>query len=110
MGDFGIRISKDGKNVLDPPTEATKKDFVFLSESNTPKVFYSGFLEEAIPFGGVSYEHNLGYVPMFFLFEVDSVSNPTFFRSADMAGGSTTTTITGQLISYAYLIILQEGS
>ena len=112
MGDFGIRISKDGKNVLDPPTEATKKDFVFLSESNTLKVFYSGFIPTTgtPPTVSGSYTHNLGYIPLFFVFDADSPPSPTFFRAADVGGVATTTVIETQLVDNPYVIIFEEGS
>lgn len=106
---YGIRISKDNVDVTQELTDANAKDFVFASDKNSPKVIYSGFLESSSPFDNVTYTHNLGYIPMFFLFEVDSITSPTFYRSADVAASATTTTITGQLMQYAYLIVLQEG-
>lgn len=105
---YGIRISKDGIDATKPLTEANKKDFVFISDSNSPKVVFSGFLEGSV-FTGVSYDHNLGYIPMFFLYSVDSVTTPTtytFVRNAH----ATTTSIAVSSIANAYLIILKEGN
>lgn len=110
MGNFGIRISKDGINANTSVTSANKKDFAFISDESSPKVYYAGFLNSGSPFGDVTYTHNLGYYPMFFLYETDSITTPTFYRAADVVASTTTTTITGQLMQYAYLIILVEGS
>ncbi len=110
MADFGIRISKDGFDANILPTDSTKKNFVYLSEESSPKVYYAGFLEGESELVGVSYTHNLGYVPLFFLFATDSATTPTFYRAAGSNASATTTTITGNLMQYAYLIILVEGS
>ena len=110
MGNFGIRISKEGKSVMTALEESNKKDFVFLSEADSPKVYYAGFLEGVSEEAGVSYTHNLGYVPMFFLFSTDSIVTPTFYRAASSAASATTTTIDGYFMQYAFLIILSEGS
>lgn len=108
MGDFGIRISEAGFDVNTTPTSTNKKNFVYLSDENTPKVYYAGFLTAADPFSGMSYEHNLGYVPMFFFFLTDSATNPTYFTYVNAV--SSTTTITQSIGGYGYLIILIEGS
>lgn len=110
MADFGIRISKEGFDASIAPTSSTKKNFVYLSDESSPKVYYSGFLEGESELAGVSYTHNLGYVPLFFLFATDSVTTPAFYRAAGSVASATTTTITGNLMQYAYLIILVEGS
>jgi hypothetical protein len=105
----GIRISKSGVDATKVLTEANKKDFVFLSDENSPKVYYAGFLQEASPgLNMVEYTHNLGYVPMFFLFATDSLT-PTFYRAAGSVASATTTKIEGGFMNYAYLIILKEG-
>ena len=108
MGDFGIRISKDGVDVKTTLTDANKKDFVFLSEESSPKVYYAGFLTGSG--SGVSYSHNLGYVPMFFMFEVDSTTVPSYYRAVGSMATSTTTVIEEPFIEKAYLIILNEGN
>lgn len=110
MADFGIRISEEGFDVNTTLTSTNTKDFIFLSDSSSPKVYYAGFLEGESELAGVSYTHNLGYVPMFFLFATDSITAPTFYRAAGSVASATTTTITGNLMQYAYLIILNEGT
>jgi len=108
MGNFGIRISEEGFDVNTPLTATNKKDFVFLSEEGSPKVYYAGFLEGTFPVG-VSYTHNLGYVPMFFLYSTDSVTEPTYFSLVRNAH-ATTTQVVMSIFEYAYLIILVEGN
>lgn len=109
MADFGIRISQEGVDVNTPLTETNKKDFVFLSDQGSPKVSYAGFVEADDEFSGITYTHNLGYVPIFFMFLVDSISTPTYFRATSNTVSSTTT-ITQFPGMYAYLIILEEGN
>ena len=74
MADYGIKISKDGFDVLAVPTEATKKNYIILDTTAAHKVFYKGYVTAG------SYTHSLGYKPMFFVFQVDSTSSPTYFR------------------------------
>ena len=110
MADFGIHISKEGFDANTTPTETNKKDFVYLSGDDSPKVIYSGFITgTGFPASG-SFTHNLGYVPLFFLFATDSTTSPTYFKSADILASATTTTIYTNLETYTYLIILQEGN
>lgn len=109
MGDFGIRISKEGYDVNTTLTSTNAKDFVYLSDENTPKVYYAGFLEAPDEFSAMTYVHNLGYVPMFFLFTTDSITNPTYFAPTENTVSSTTT-ISQFPGTYGYLIILIEGS
>ena len=42
--EYGIRISKENIDAQKTLTETNKKDFVFISDSNSPKVYYSGFV------------------------------------------------------------------
>ena len=105
---YGIRISKDGVDANTTPTATNKKDFVFLSDDGSPKVIYAGFLEGEDPFSGATYTHNLGKVPMFFLFVVDSVVNPTLYTPLSVGTKATTTEIS-TWVQYSYLIILNEG-
>jgi len=105
----GIRISKDNIDANKALTETNKKDFVFLSDSNSPKVYYSGFIEGVDPFSGMTYTHNLGYVPMYFMFVTDSVTNPTFY-SATRNTLASTSVILETIGQYGYLMILKEGS
>jgi len=106
---YGIRISKSGIDVTQSLTDSNAKDFVLTYDKDSPKIIYAGFVATTgFPPTG-SYTHNLGYVPLFFVFETDSSTSPTYFRSADVGGTATTTTIDIQLISNPYIIILQEG-
>ena len=105
---YGIRISKDGVDVKKELTSANKKDFVFLSDEGSPKVYYAGFLEGEDMFSGATYTHNLGKVPMFFLFVVDSVTSPTAYTPMSRGTKATTTDIS-TWVQYSYLIILNEG-
>ena len=102
MADYGIKISKDGFDVLDVPTEATKKNFIVLDDTQSNKVFYKGFVTAG------SYTHSLGYLPQFFVFETDSASSPTWFRPA-LNARSTTTQIVN-IPNPSYIIIFYEGS
>lgn len=105
---YGIRISKDNIDANKTLTETNKKDFVFLSDTNSPKIYYSGFLEAEDPFSGMTYTHNLGYVPMYFMFVTDSVTNPTFY-SATRDTLASTSVILETIGQYGYLMILKEG-
>lgn len=98
----GIRISKDGIDVNKALTETNKKDFVFLSDEPSVKVYFAGFT----PAGG-DYTHNLGKVPMFFGFTT-SDSGGTHYTAIRLIR-STTTQITSDYVSSIYLIILNEG-
>jgi hypothetical protein len=105
---WGIRISEDDFDVKTTPTSSNKKRFVFLSDDNSPKVLYAGFLEEASPGAGITYTHGLGYVPMHFLFIVDSISSPTYFQASNNVKSSTSAITSTS--SKVYLIILVEGT
>ena len=108
MGNFGIRVSKEGVNVSIVPTDSTKTNYTYLSTDNNPTIYYAGFAEESsLGAEDASYVHNLGKIPIFFVFVVDSVTNPTYFRPINAY--STTTTIYTEE-SYIYIIILREGS
>jgi hypothetical protein len=109
MGNFGIRISKDGIDAGTTLTDANKKDFIFISDESSPKVYYAGFVEGEDPFSGMTYTHNLGYVPMYFMFVTDSVTNPTFY-SATRNTLASTSVILETIGMYGYLIILNEGN
>lgn len=106
---YGVRISKDGIDATKALTSTNIKDFVFLSDKDSPKVYYANFVESESVFDPIVYTHNLGYVPMFFLFMVDSTSNPTYYQ-AMLNTVSSTTAITQFPGQYAYLMILKEGS
>lgn len=108
MADFGIRISQEGVDVNTPLTETNKKDFVFLSDEGSPKVSYAGFVEADNEFSAITYTHNLGYVPLYFLFLVDSTSTPTYYAPVINTLASTTV-ITQYPGMYAYVMVLEEG-
>ena len=107
--EYGIRISKENIDAQKALTETNKKDFVFISDSNSPKVYYSGFVEGEDSLSGITYTHNLGYVPMYFMFITDSATNPTFYRATrdTLASTSVIHEDNGQ---YGYFIILKEGN
>lgn len=107
MADFGIRVSEEGFDVKTTPSDVNKKRFIFLSDDKSPIIYYAGFLEETSPGAGVSYSHNLGRHPLYFMFYVDSVSNPTYYQAIK---ASTTTTTISSTYERAYVIILNEGS
>lgn len=107
--EHGIRISKDGVDAQTTLSETNKKDFVFLSDSDSPKVYYAGFIEGEDPFSGMSYTHNLGYVPIYFMFVTDSVTNPTYY-SATRNTLASTSIILETIGQYGYLMILKEGN
>jgi len=107
---FGINISKEGFDAKTEPTSTNKKNYQFLSEDNSPKVYYAGFLTAPDIFTGVSYTHDLGYVPMFFLYAVDSVSTPTYYTLAGSMATASTTNIEAPFVEYGYLVILLEGN
>ena len=107
MADFGIRVSKDGIDASTPPTDATKKNFTFVSTDKSPVVYYSGFSEEPTPGAGASYTHNLGKIPIFFIFSVDSTTSPTYYGAE--TGYSTTTAIYSEAAKI-YIIILNDGT
>lgn len=68
-----IRISKEGVDVEQTVTETNKKDFVILDTTEADKLLFAGIVE------GTAYTHNLGYVPWFRVFTVDSATTPTEF-------------------------------
>lgn len=101
MNDYGIKISKEGFDVTDVPTEKTKKNFVILDTTEAHKLFFKGFVQST------TYTHNLGYKPAFFAFSTDSVSSPTKFEV--IAGASATTTQIIGLTNPCYIMIFYEG-
>lgn len=102
MADYGIKISKDGFDVKAIPTEATKKNFIILDTTAAHKVFFKGFVS------ATTYTHSLGYKPMFFAFDVDSVVTPTYFRPRRQARASTSQLL--NLQNPSYIIIFYEGA
>lgn len=109
MGNFGIRISKEGVDVNTALTSTNTKDFTFVSDESSPKIYYAGFVEGEDEFSGITYTHNLGYVPIYFMFITDSVTNPTFY-SATRNTLANTSIILETIGMYGYLIILSEGN
>lgn len=106
---YGIRISKDGIDATKALTSTNIKDFVFLSDKDSPKVYYANSIDSGGVFDPIVYVHNLGYVPMHFLFLTDSIVNPTYYSLA-LNTASSTTTITQFPGQYGYLMILKEGN
>lgn len=75
MSDYGIRISKEGKDVK----TCEDRDLILSSEFDTPKIGMTGRLTLTYPDWSYNYtgspisrtdstyfEHNLGYVPLYF--------------------------------------------
>lgn len=102
MADYGIKISKDGFDVLAVPSETTKKNYIILDTTQAHKVFFKGFVTAG------SYTHSLGYKPHFFVFETDSAVSPTYFRPAMNARASTSQIV--NIPNPSYIIIFYEGS
>jgi len=103
--DYGAKVSKDGHDVTATPTEATRKNFVSIGSTDAHKIIYSGYVS------ATSYTHNLGYVPIFFAFETDSVTTPTYFKPMENSpyGVRATTTQITNLTNPSYLILLHRG-
>lgn len=102
MTDYGIKIAKKGFSVHDPITESNKKNYIVLNTVDAHKIIYAGYVT------GGSYNHNLGYVPYFDVWYVDSITNPTIFTPVSYAE-ATDTHIQG-LPNQAYLMIYNEGN
>lgn len=63
MGDFGIKIAKDGKSL----TSKNPNDYIFWSKYNGLSLLDSvdvSFSPEGATSGSVEYNHNLGYTPL----------------------------------------------
>ena len=105
---YGVRISKDNIDATQELTETNIKDFIFVSDKNSPKVVFSGFISSGSP--GVSFTHGLGKVPMFFMFSVDSVTSPTYYKAIGDYAEATTTTISHPFATKVYFVILDEGN
>lgn len=89
MTDYGAKISKPGFSASVTPTEANKKNFVILDSTDSQKLVFAGMVEST------SYTHSLGYIPIFYVFSVDSASNPTTFTRKIRGVTATTTQIAG---------------
>jgi hypothetical protein len=96
-----IRISKEGIDVEKTITETNKKDFILLSLTELHKLRYAGIVT------GGSYTHDLDRIPVFFVWRVNSSTNPTEFY-AYLDSRASTTQITN-MPSNAYLMIFNEG-
>ena len=59
MGNYGIKISKEGTDVKSAPTETTKKFYTILSTDTCPKVS-----TQAVIASDTNIEHGLGFIPM----------------------------------------------
>lgn len=73
MGDYGLRISKDGYDVL---SDADDRNMVFTSKGSVLKVFMEGSvdisIDNGVGGGGAIINHALGYVPMAFVVNITS--------------------------------------
>lgn len=106
MADYGIKIAKPGFSVHDILTEQNKKNYTILSSEEAHKIIFAGYIT------GGSYEHNLTYEPFFDAWEVDSTTNPTYFKplANDPFGVRTTPTHIQNLTDPAYIVIYNEGN
>lgn len=102
MADYGAKISKVGFDALAIPSESNKKNFIILDATDSQKLVYAGIIEDT------SYTHSLGYVPIFYVFSVDSASTPTTFTRKIRGVEATTTTISG-FDDPSYLIIYHRS-
>lgn len=59
MGNYGIKISKEGTDVKSAPTETTKKNYTILSTETCPKVS-----TQAVISSDTNIAHGLGFIPM----------------------------------------------
>ena len=106
MADYGIKIAKPGYSVTAIPSETTKKNFIVLDSADAHKMLYAGYVS------ATSYTHSLGYVPLFLVFETDSVSAPTYFKPSENSpyGAAATTTQILNIPNPSYLIIFYRSA
>lgn len=97
MEDYGIKVTREDINVVD---ESNKKGFNFLNTADSHKIIYADFTKSTI------YDHNLGFVPFFLAFQVDSGGTPSVF-TAISTPRATASRITN-LPNPGYLIIFRE--
>lgn len=99
MADWGLKISKPGKDVK----TCTKDELVFDSELNTMKIAYS-----ASPSTYGTYTHGLGYAPAFM------VAGEGFFLGQEMSAFELTFASTSTSFYYysqcRYWLFYQQGS
>lgn len=94
-----IRISKEGVDVEKTITESNKKDFILLSLTELHKLRFAGVITSG------TYTHNLGRIPIFFVWNLDEDLN---YRQITYPK-ATTTQITG-LVGTNYLMVFNEGA
>lgn len=97
-----ILISKPGVEVTDTITEDNKKDFVLISDVEAHKILFAGFVTAG------SYTHNLGRIPFYHVWQVDSTTSPTYFR-ATKATRDTINQIQN-IPNPSYLLLFNEGA
>lgn len=97
-----ILISKPGVEVTDTITEDNKKDFILISSVEAHKILFAGFVTTG------TYTHNLGKIPFYHLWQVDSAVSPTYYRKSK-AGRDTTTQIQN-IPNPSYLLLFNEGA
>ncbi len=85
MGDYGMRVSKDGKDVI---SDTDDRDMVFTSKGSVLKVFMEGSVDISIDNGtgggSATINHGLGYVPMAFV--VNTTSGVIFPSTSGLPG------------------------
>lgn len=75
LQDFGIKISRTGKNVL----TASEDDTFFTSGKNQFKVFSEGYYASS-SVGYINIAHNLGYIPFVSVYAMSSVYGSHWVR------------------------------
>lgn len=91
-----IAISKPGVEV----TTADIKDLVILNQENAHKLSHKGYVTSG------SYTHGLGARPVFFAFQTDSISSPTYFQLTKEARASTSSIL--NIPNPSYLVVFRE--
>ena len=102
MADYGIKVSKAGQSVTDVPSESNKKNFVVLDASESQKLVYAEMIKNT------TYTHNLGYVPIYYVFGADDGDNPTVF-TRDIASVECTTTVISGFANPSYIMLFYRS-
>jgi hypothetical protein len=99
MADWGLKVSKPGKDVK----TCTKDELVFDSELNTMKIAKFGS-----PTGSGNYTHGLGYIPAFMVAGDGSFLGQEF--SAFALTFATTSTVFYYHNTCRYWLFYQQGA
>jgi hypothetical protein len=97
IDDENIKISAPGIDVK----TGDIKDMVLLNQEDAHKLSHSAFITTG------SYTHGLGRKPIFFCFETDSSSSPTYFQLTKDARANSTQIV--NIPNPSYLVVYREG-